>query len=177
MAETKTTQAKTVKGTQVAKSAQVQQTALAPQVQFEGAVGPDLSVATSVSVDVRTGRSTSLVEPGQESQVLSFRGAEYHLPKRIVASPLPTLTFRHLEKVTVFAFAGKREKVQSAIQRAVASAIDTASLVKIACVAHSEGLHEDATTALVKAVKWAKKDQELKAIALSVASRLGYPIQ
>ena len=136
-------------------------------------VGPDMAVG-QVSVDVSVGRIAILVEAGEESQVLSFRGAEYHLPKSIVIHPLPTLTFRHLQKVTEYAFMGKREKVGSAVKRAIASAIDTASLVKIACVAHSEGLHIDATVALAKAVRCAKKDQRLKAVANNVASRLGY---
>ncbi|MBM3266981.1 MAG: hypothetical protein FJZ01_04960 [Candidatus Sericytochromatia bacterium] len=136
-------------------------------------VGPDMSVGP-VAVDVQVGRIAVLVEPGEESQVLSFRGAEYHLPRSIVSHPLPTLTFRHLQKVTEYAFMGKREKVASAVKRAIASAIDTASLVKIGCVAHSEGLHVDATVALAKAVRCAKKDQRLKGIANNVASRLGY---
>lgn len=154
----------------------VLETVVAPAFTLEVQVGPDLGAATSVTVDVQSGRATYLIDPGQESQVLSFRGAEFHLPRSIVAAPLPTLTFRHLEKVTTFAFAGKRDKVHSAIQRAIASAIDTASLIKIACVAHSEGLGEEATVALSKAVKWAKKDQALKAIAQSVAAKLGYSI-
>lgn len=136
-------------------------------------VGPEMTTGT-VQMEVQGARIAILYDAGQESQVLSFRGAEYHLPKQIVTNPLPTLTFRHLQKVTEYAFAGKREKVGSAVKRAIASAIDTASLVKIACVAHSEGLHADATIALSKAVRCAKKDQQLKGIALNVASRLGY---
>jgi hypothetical protein len=136
-------------------------------------VGPDMSVGP-VMADVSAGRIAILVEAGEESQVLSFRGAEYHLPRAIVSHPLPTLTFRHLQKVTEYAFMGKPEKVASAVKRAIASAIDTASLVKIACVAHSESLHEDATTALAKALRCAKKDQKLRGIATHVAGRLGY---
>ncbi len=136
-------------------------------------VGPDMATGT-VGMDVQRARIAILYDAGQESQVLSFRGAEYHLPKQIVMNPLPTLTFRHLQKVTEYAFAGKREKVASAVKRAIASAIDTASLVKIACVAHSEGLHADATIALSKAIRCAKKDLKLKGVATNVASRLGY---
>ncbi len=136
-------------------------------------VGPDMAVGP-VSVEVQAGRIAVLVEPGEDSQILSFRGAEYHLPKSIVSHPLPTLTFRHLQKVTEYAFTAKKEKVASAVKRAIASAIDTASLIKIGCVAHSEGLHIDATVALAKAVRCAKKDQQLKGIANNVASRLGY---
>ncbi|MBU6430245.1 MAG: hypothetical protein KGR26_14615, partial [Cyanobacteria bacterium REEB65] len=117
-----------------------------------------------------------LAEPGEESQILSFRGADYHLPKEIAASPLPTLTFRHLEKVTYFAFAGRRDKLESALKRAVASAIDPASLLKVACVAHSEGLLEDVALALTKAYRCAKRNSELKAIVQSIATRLGCPV-
>lgn len=146
-----------------------------PTPALSVSVGPDMGTGT-VGFEVQGSRVAILCEAGQESQVLSFRGAEYHLPKQIVAHPLPTLTFRHLQKVTEFAFAGKPEKVGSAIKRAIASAIDTASLVKIACVAHSEGLHADATIALSKAIRCAKKDQALKAIAQNVAARLGYDL-
>ncbi|MBI6545533.1 MAG: hypothetical protein HY692_01990 [Cyanobacteria bacterium NC_groundwater_1444_Ag_S-0.65um_54_12] len=137
-------------------------------------VGPDLVGASSVALEVHPSQTVIHLEAANEEQLLSFRGAEYYLPKSIVTAPLPTLTFRHLEKVTMAAFAGRRDKVQSGLKRAVASAIDTASLVKIACMAHSEGLHASAITALVKALHCAKKDQQLRDLALLVANRLGY---
>lgn len=159
----------------VETKAPASQIAESPAQSIKLTVGPDMGAGT-VGFEVQGARIAILYDAGQESQVLSFRGAEYHLPKQIVAHPLPTLTFRHLQKVTEYAFAGKPEKVGSAVKRAIASAIDTASLVKIACVAHSEGLHADATIALSKAVRCAKKDQALKGIAINVASRLGYDL-
>lgn len=146
-----------------------------PGTALAMSVGPSMTTGP-VDIDVRPGRIAVLVEPGEETLVLSFRGAEYHLPRQIATSPLPTLTFRHLEKVTMYAFAGKRDKVESAVKRAIASAIDTSSLIKIACVAHSEGLNADAECALAKAIRCAKKDQRLRGIVASVALRLGYQI-
>jgi hypothetical protein len=82
-------------------------------------------------------------------------------------------TFRHLDKVGIFALEGNRPKVLSSVQRAVASAIDAPSLIKIAAVAHSEDCPEEAMTALKKALKVAARQPEMQALVRSSAATLG----
>lgn len=115
--------------------------------------------------------------PDVELQPLFYRGVTYMMPASIVRAPFPTFTFRHLDKVGMFALEGNRPKVVSSLQRAVASAIDAPSLIKIAAVAHSEGCLDEAVSALVKAVRVTSKQPEMRALVLSSAKTLGYTIE
>lgn len=115
--------------------------------------------------------------PDVELQPLFYRGVTYMMPASIVRAPFPTFTFRHLDKVGMFALEGNRPKVVSSLQRAVASAIDAPSLIKIAAVAHSEGCLDEAVSALVKAVRVTSKQPEMRYLVLSSARTLGYTIE
>lgn len=115
--------------------------------------------------------------PDVELQPLFYRGVTYMMPASIVRAPFPTFTFRHLDKVGMFALEGNRPKVVSSLQRAVASAIDAPSLIKIAAVAHSEGCLDEAVAALAKAVKVTAKQPEMRTLVLSSAKTLGYMIE
>lgn len=128
---------------------------------------------------VLTVSATEAVEetPEVELQPLFYRGVTYMMPASIVRAPFPTFTFRHLDKVGMFALEGNRPKVVSSLQRAVASAIDAPSLIKIAAVAHSEGCLDEAVSALVKAVKVTAKQPEMRTLVLASAKTLGYSIE
>jgi len=120
--------------------------------------------------------STSDAAPPEDLQPLFYRGITYMMPASIVKAPLPTFTFRHLEKVGQFALEGNRPKVLSSLQRAVSSAVDAPSLIKIAATAHSEEVPEEAMTALQKALKVAKKDPGLERLVRASAQMLGYSL-
>ncbi len=125
---------------------------------------------------VSTAAETEAPTAEVELQPLFYRGVTYMMPASIVRAPFPTFTFRHLDKVGMFALEGNRPKVVSSLQRAVASAIDAPSLIKIAAVAHSEGCLDEAVSALVKAVKVTAKQPEMRSLVLSSAKTLGYTI-
>jgi len=114
--------------------------------------------------------------PPEDLQPLFYRGITYMMPASIVKAPLPTFTFRHLEKVGVFALEGNHAKVLSSLQRAVSSAVDAPSLIKIAAAAHSEDVPEEAMTALQKALKAAKKDPAMERLVRASAQMLGYSL-
>lgn len=114
--------------------------------------------------------------PPEELQPLFYRGITYMMPASIVKAPLPTFTFRHLEKVAEYALEGNDAKVLSSLQRAVASAVDPPSLIKIAAAAHSENVPEEAMSALQKAYKAAKKDPAMQALVRASAQMLGYSL-
>ncbi|MNX75367.1 hypothetical protein D3C86_1068350 [compost metagenome] len=114
--------------------------------------------------------------PAEDLQPLFYRGITYMMPASIVKAPLPTFTFRHLEKVGVFALEGNHAKVLSSLQRAVSSAVDAPSLIKIAAAAHSEDVPEEAMTALQKALKAAKKDPAMERLVRASAQMLGYSL-
>ena len=114
--------------------------------------------------------------PPEELQPLFYRGVTYMMPASIVKAPLPTFTFRHLSKVGEFALEGNRPKVLSSLQRAVASAVDAPSLIKIAAAAHSEDVPEEAMTALQKALKASKKDPVMQMLVRASAQMLGYSL-
>ena len=114
--------------------------------------------------------------PPEELQPLFYRGITYMMPASIVKAPLPTFTFRHLEKVGEFALEGNRPKVLSSLQRAVSSAVDAPSLIKIAAAAHSEDVPEEAMTALQKALKASKKDLAMQTLVRASAQMLGYSL-
>jgi hypothetical protein len=111
-----------------------------------------------------------------ELQPLFYRGITYMMPAEIVRSPFPTFTFRHLDKVGLFALEGNRPKVLSSLQRAIASAIDAPSLIKIAAVAHSESCPDEALSALRKALKVSAKHPQMQVFVRSGAESLGYEL-
>ncbi|MBO9541657.1 hypothetical protein J7643_13800 [bacterium] len=111
-----------------------------------------------------------------ELQPLFYRGVTYMMPASVVRAPLPTFTFRHLEKVGTFALEGNRAKVLTSLQRAVASAIDAPSLIKIAAVAHSEGCPDEARASLAKALKVSARHPDMQALVHAGAKALGYEV-
>lgn len=111
-----------------------------------------------------------------ELQPLFYRGVTYMMPASVVRAPLPTFTFRHLDKVGKFALEGNRAKVLSSLQRAVASATDAPSLIKIAAVAHSEGCPDEARAALAKALKVSSRHPDMQALVHAGAKALGYEV-
>jgi hypothetical protein len=114
--------------------------------------------------------------PPDDLQPLFYRGITYMMPASVVKAPFPTFTFRHLDKVGMFALEGNRPKVLSSLHRAVASAVDAPSLIKIAAIAHSEDVPAEAANALTKALKVAKKDPEMQRLVRASAQMLGYPL-
>lgn len=118
--------------------------------------------------------TTEAPAPIEDLQPLYYRGVTYMMPAAVVRAPLPTFTFRHLDKVGMFALEGNRPKVLSSVQRAIASAIDAPSLIKIAAVAHSESCPEEAMIGLRKALKVSAKQPDLQALVRSSAQTLGY---
>ena len=114
--------------------------------------------------------------PTRALEPLFYRGVTVHLPADLVRAPLPTLTFRHLDKVGRAAMGGRRDRVVAALQRAVASAHDVASLLKIAVVALGEGAIEEVTAALSRAWRTAQRDPEALEIIREAAKALGQPI-
>lgn len=128
-----------------------------------------------VSVEIRVTEGPTAADDAL--QPLFYRGVTYMMPERIVRAPLPTFTFRHLEKVGIFALEGNRPKVVSSLQRAVASAIDAPSLIKIAAIAHSEKCPQEALSSLKKALKVSLKDPEMTAFVHRGAQTLGYLLE
>lgn len=114
--------------------------------------------------------------PPEDLQPLFYRGITYMMPASIVKAPLPTFTFRHLDKVGRFALEGNQPKLLSSLHRAVASAVDVPSLIKIAAAAHSEAVPEEAMNALAKALKVARRDPELERLVRASAQMLGYSL-
>ena len=120
-------------------------------------------------------RAVENVPETLELQPLYYRGVTYMMPASIVRSPFPTFTFRHLDKVGMFALEGNRPKVVSSLQRAIASAIDAPSLIKIAAVAHSEECPTEALASLKKVLKVSKNPQMQKLVHAG-ARTLGYTL-
>jgi hypothetical protein len=117
-------------------------------------------------------------EPSAESEMqpLFYRGVTYMMPASVVRAPLPTFTFRHLDRVGVFALEGNRAKVLTSLRRAVSSAIDAPSLIKIAAVAHSEGCPDEARSALARALKVSARHPDMQALVHAGAKALGYEV-
>ncbi|HEY9898854.1 MAG TPA: hypothetical protein V6D00_06700 [Pantanalinema sp.] len=111
-----------------------------------------------------------------ELQPLFYRGVTYMMPASVVRAPLPTFTFRHLDKVGAFALEGNRAKVLTSLRRAVSSASDAPSLIKIAAVAHSEGCPDEARSALAKALKVSARHPDMQALVHAGAKALGYEV-
>lgn len=125
---------------------------------------------------VETPQASTELIPSEtlELQPLYYRGVTYMMPASIVRSPFPTFTFRHLDKVGKFAMEGNRAKVVSSLQRAIASAIDAPSLIKIAAIAHSEECPAEAQASLQKALKVSSRDAVMQGFVQAGAKTLGY---
>jgi len=125
-------------------------------------------------LDVRSnGRAP---EAARVLEPLFYRGVTVHLPIELVRAPLPTLTFRHLDKVGRAALEGRRDRVVAALQRAIASAHDVASLLKIAVVALGEGAIEEVSAALARAWRGAQRDPEALEVVREAALAMGHPV-
>ncbi len=129
---------------------------------------------TDLVLDVRP--AAEVPEGSRTLEPLFYRGVTVHLPVELVRAPLPTLTFRHLDKVGRAAMEGRRDRVVAALQRAVASAHDVASLLKIAVVALGEGAVEEVSAALARAWRSAQRDPEALEIIREAARALGQPV-
>jgi hypothetical protein len=105
-----------------------------------------------------------------------FRRRQYLLPSVVVDTPMPTLTCRHLEKALLHLLDGKSKQTLLAFKRAVVSAIDPASLIKVALACHAEACDEEAMAALDRARKFASGDAGMTALVDQIASHLDHAI-
>ncbi len=134
-----------------------------------------LEAPVTVNVTVQE-RSTTFQfgEPGEELQPLFYRRAEYMLPAYVVRTPMPTLTVRHLEKAMIHFLQKREDQTLLAYKRAVASAIEPMTLIKVALACHTEEYREEAEAALQRAMKYAGKDERSKTLVRGIASHFGY---
>ncbi|MEB3195843.1 MAG: hypothetical protein VKP62_01430 [Candidatus Sericytochromatia bacterium] len=133
--------------------------------------------AAPVSVVVSS-RVTSFQFDGVEGDLLPlfYRRAEYQLPAYVVRMPMPTLTCRHLEKATFHVLQGNAEQALLAFRRAVASAIEPMTLIKVALACHTEDHFEAAGGALRRALKYAGRDGRSASLVRAVAEHLAYDL-
>lgn len=153
------------------------QTKQARRQRADVPVAPTPEIRGTGQLVLKIEQAPDVPEAEAELQPLFYRGVTYMMPASVVRAPLPTFTFRHLDKVGMFALEGNRAKVLSSLQRAISSAIDAPSLIKIAAVAHSEESPEHARIALEKALKVSKRDAETQQLVHTSARTLGYPLQ
>jgi hypothetical protein len=134
-----------------------------------------LDVQVTVNVDVQE-RATAFnfASEGEAVKPLFYRRAEYLLPAHVVDAPMPTLTVRHLEKATIHLLHKHEEQALLAYKRAVASGVDTATILKVAQACHTEDNREEAQTAFTRAVKYGAKDPSALALTKAIAGHLGY---
>lgn len=135
-----------------------------------------VNVTVQVSVQERGTVSFNFTEAGEEAMPLFFRRAEYKLPSYVVQTPMPTLTCRHLEKATIHLLQGKADQALLAFKRAVASAIEPMTLIKVALACHTENHTEEAEAALKRAMKYANKDSRSQALITAIASHFCYAV-
>lgn len=136
-----------------------------------------LDVQVTVNVEVQQ-RSTAFNfgSAGEAVKPLFYRKAEYLLPADVVDAPMPTLTVRHLEMATIHLMQQKNDQALLAFRRAVASGVDPATILKVALACHTEDYHEEAQTALTRAVKYGAKDARAQALTKAIADHLGYTL-
>lgn len=135
----------------------------------------DQPVTVEISVS-EGGTSFHLAQAGEDVLPLYFRRAAYFLPAFVVDSPMPTLTCRHLERATLHLLQGQPRQTLLAFKRAVASAIDPASLIKVALACHTEGYAEEACAALSRGMRYASRDSRSAALILTIADHFGYAV-
>lgn len=133
------------------------------------------TITVAVSVQERT-TGFSFGQAGEEVKPLFYRGGEYTLPAYVVDTPMPTLTCRHLEKATIHLLQKKADQALLAFKRAVASAIEPMTLIKVALACHTEKHGEEAEAALKRAIKYAGKDERSKTLVRAIADHLGYDV-
>ncbi|MDB5099932.1 MAG: hypothetical protein JWM80_4353 [Cyanobacteria bacterium RYN_339] len=137
----------------------------------------ELQVQVTVNVTVQQ-RNTSFNfgEAGEELQQLFFRNAEFMLPAYVVREPMPTLTCRHLEKATIHLLQNRADQALLAFKRAVASAIEPMTLIKVGLACHAEKHPEEAQAALQRAIKYSEKDGRSRALVQAIAQHLDYTL-
>lgn len=133
--------------------------------------------AYSVKVDVAEGRTLFAFEDdAAEPQPLFFRKAAYMLPSYVVQAPMPTMTVRHLEKGILHLSSGKQDQALLAFRRAVASAIEPMTMIKVALACHTEGYRDEAAMALRRAQRYAEFDPRSRALVAAIAQNLNYDL-
>jgi tetratricopeptide (TPR) repeat protein len=135
----------------------------------------ETQVTVNVTVQQRA-TAFNFGEAGEELQPLFYRNAEYMLPAYVVREPMPTLTCRHLEKATIHKLQGRADQTLLAFKRAVASAIEPMTLIKVALACHTEDYREEAQAALQRAIKYSEKDGRSRALVQAIAKHLDYPL-
>jgi hypothetical protein len=135
------------------------------------------AVNVTVSVTVQERATTfNFGEAGEELQPLFYRNAEYMLPAYVVREPMPTLTCRHLEKATIHLLQKRADQALLAYKRAVASAIEPMTLIKVALACHAENHPEEAQAALQRAIKYSEKDGRSRVLVQAIAKHLNYEL-
>lgn len=135
----------------------------------------ETTVTVNVTVQERL-TSFNFGEAGEELQPLFYRNAEYMLPAYVVRTPMPTLTCRHLEKATIHLLQRRADQALLAFKRAVASAIEPMTLIKVALACHTEKHPEEAQAALKRALKYADRDTRSVALVNGIAAHLSYDL-
>ena len=138
-----------------------------------------IDVMPAVTVSVAMQQNATAFTLGSETEALHplfFRRAEYLLPAYVVDTPMPTLTCRHLEKATIHLLQKKADQALLAFKRAVASAIEPMTLIKVALACHTEDHREEAEAALKRAIKFAGKDERSKSLVRAIAAHLNYDV-
>ena len=136
----------------------------------------DVTVTVNVTVNDRV-TQFNFGEAGDDLQPLFYRNAEYMLPAYVVQTPMPTLTCRHLEKATIHLLQKRADQALLAFKRAVASAIEPMTLIKVALACHTENHTEEAHAALKRALKYADKDPRSTALVNGIAQHLHYDLE
>ena len=153
-------------------------TATVKKAKTKQLVAIDVTPAVTVSVAMQENKTafTCGTEADVELHPLFFRRAEYLLPAYVVDTPMPTLTCRHLEKATIHLLQKKADQALLAFKRAVASAIEPMTLIKVALACHTEEHREEAEAALNRAIKYAGKDERSKSLVRAIAAHLNYTV-
>jgi hypothetical protein len=140
-------------------------------------VAIDVMPAVTVTVTMRQNATAfNLGNEFEELRPLFFRRAEYLLPAYVVDAPMPTLTCRHLEKATIHLLQKKTDQALLAFKRAVASAIEPMTLIKVGLACHTEEHRDEAEAALRRAIKYAGKDDRSKSLVQAIAAHLNYDL-
>jgi tetratricopeptide (TPR) repeat protein len=136
----------------------------------------DVSVVTvNVTVQDRV-TEFNFGETGEELQPLFYRNAQFMLPAYVVRQAMPTLTCRHLEKATIHLLQKRPDQALLAFKRAVASAIEPMTLIKVGLACFAENHPEEALAALKRALKYAAHDSRSVALVNGIATHLNYDL-
>lgn len=137
---------------------------------------PVLETQVTVNVTVQERSTVFALEGTEELVPLFYRKAEYLLPSYVVQTPMPTLTCRHLEKATIHLLQNRPEQALLAFKRAVASAIEPMTLIKVALACHTEEHRDEAQAALQRALKYGAKDPRSQSLVRAIAAHLNYSL-